>query len=318
MSITVINTENDDVNCPISLEPFENPVVLVNCGHTFSEGTIQRATTCPKCRVPISSPPVPNYALRDIMATKGEVLPTSEVYELFCVDVSSSMWFSDYFGPLSWFKGDSRMKIAQDFCTQISLERQKDESHKMGLIVFGTNVTEKLNFGTPREFRENLRDLSPIENRTRLFDAFETAVNHLNSKKNCEMRLYMLTDGGENFSSQQNTSKFKNRLKSIVDTTKRLKIATIVFNVGGDVDNVRKTAEYFHADFKHLDHNNLRSLAKNICEVSFPNREQQIRNMFQKVPTIPKESVMIRKLENNNNSSNENRNVNSPPIVLTA
>jgi len=293
MSIKIIPSQSDEVNCPITLEPYVNPVVLVDCGHTLSEPYGALVQKCPICNTPVTSRPVANYALRDVMSTMGETLPVLEVYELFCIDISTSMWYSDLFGPLSIFFGISRIDIAKQFCSLISVERQKDDSHKMGLISFGSNVSIAVDYGTPRNFRNALSTLSPTESRTRVFDAYEECVSHLSTKSNCQVRLYMMTDGGDNFSSAQNSSKFQDRLKSITETTKRLKIATFVFNVGGNVDNARRMADIFGAEFKHIDSDNFKSLATNMCKVSFPNREQQILNLFQKVPAIPSQSIVV-------------------------
>lgn len=285
MPFKLVPIDSDEASCPVQLEPYHNPVVLVDCGHSFSERTVQtlRASKgvrcCPTCRIPITHQPLPNYALRAIMETKGS--PSTTVYELFCIDVSTSMWYSDYVGPLALIAGQSRIKMATEFCSKIATARQADPSHRMGLIAFGTNISLKCDFAAPLAFQESLKTLEPIEDRTRIFDAFDTAIEHLASKENCECRLYLLTDGGENFSSEENKQKMGSRLDPIIGTAQRLKISTIVFNVGGNVDDTRKIADAFHATFKDINSKNVKQMANDMCMVEFPNRTTAFRNILQ-------------------------------------
>ncbi|MBF0209134.1 MAG: protein kinase [Oligoflexia bacterium] len=54
---------NDDLACPIHLAPFENPVVLMPCGHTFChdciEDWLRHHNTCPICRAQVPAIPHP-------------------------------------------------------------------------------------------------------------------------------------------------------------------------------------------------------------------------------------------------------------------
>ena len=58
-----------DLECPICLEIFQLPIVLV-CGHTFCRHCIQQqkinSCTCPTCRKPISWG-YPCYTLKSII-----------------------------------------------------------------------------------------------------------------------------------------------------------------------------------------------------------------------------------------------------------
>lgn len=272
----------EEADCPVQLEPYENAVVL-ECGHSFSEAAVRelRDRCCPKCRKPITRDPVPNYALRAIMETRGT--PTAAVYELFCVDVSTSMWYSDFIGPLAVFVGESRLKIAQEFCNKIAGARQNDPSHRMGLMAFGSNVSLRCEFATPADFRAEVAKLEPVESRTRIFDAFQEAISHLQAKTEqlqCQCRLYMLTDGGENFSKRENAAELSTKLGFIVNTAKKLKVTTVVFNVGGDVNSTRKVADTLHATFKDINSKNVSQMANDLCVVEFPNRAREIRNIL--------------------------------------
>lgn len=309
MSYKFVPVDSDEASCPVQLEPYHNPVVLVDCGHSFSDHAVKNllavSNRCPTCRTPITHEPRPNYALRAIMETKGS--PATTVYELFCIDVSTSMWYSDYMGPLAVIAGQSRIKIATEFCSKIAQARQSDQSHRMGLIAFGTNISLKCDYGTPLAFQESLKTLEPIEDRTRIFDAFDTAINHLASKENCECRLYLLTDGGENFSSEENKQKMGSRLDPIIGTAQRLKISTIVFNIGGNIDDARKIADAFHATFKDVNSKNIRQMANDLCMVEFPNRTQAFRNILQGTQFPNRESPV-----QNRQSPNQERAPPSP------
>lgn len=307
MSFKFVRADSDEASCPVQLEPYHNPVVLVDCGHSFSDHTIKSLANpvCPTCRTPITHSPRPNYALRAIMETKGS--PATTVYELFCIDVSTSMWYSDYAGPLAAIAGQSRIKIATEFCSKIAGARNSDQSHRMGLLAFGTNISLKCDFATPLAFQESLKTLQPIEDRTRIFDAFDTAIEHLASKENCECRLYLLTDGGENFSSEENKQKMGSRLDPIIGTAKRLKISTIVFNVGGNIDNTRKIADAFHATFKDINSKNVKQMANDLCIVEFPNRTQAFRNILQGTQIPNRESPSQERAQQNLQSPDQER-----------
>lgn len=78
------NLENLKINMQdsVSLEDFDNPMVLTGCGHSFSLSTIQTLLanvkhgkgSCPTCRSPIIGY-VPNHSLRQVQEVATPVLP---------------------------------------------------------------------------------------------------------------------------------------------------------------------------------------------------------------------------------------------------
>lgn len=272
----VIDGHSEELSCGVSLEPFVNPFALVPCGHSFSYEIASKVKECPMCRRPITSL-IPNHTLRQVCETKGT--PITDVYELFCVDISSSMYYSDLPGPLCLIAGASRLEVAKDFIREIVKHRKVDKSQYMGLVTFGTNVTPLCARVPPDELTRQVVQLRPTEHRTRIFDAVKFCVDHLSQPtyNAYEKRLHIFTDGGENFSSQDNITEFEDCLSDIKAKAKQLQLVTVIFNVGGagTVDSTRKVADTLGATFKDINTNTAKKMAANFCGVEFPNRENR-------------------------------------------
>jgi len=288
----VIDGKQDELNCGVSLEPFENPYALVPCGHSFSYQVASKVKECPMCRRPVTSL-IPNHALRQVCETQGT--PITDVYELFCVDISSSMNYSDLPGPLCLLAGTARLEVAKDFVGELVKHRKGDKSQFMGLVAFGSNVTPLCARVPPEEIRKQLQLLRPTEDRTRIFDAVKFCVDHLSSPaySSCERRLHIITDGGENFSAQENIAEFEEFIGDIKTKAKQLQLLTVVFNVGGasTIDSTRKVADKLGATFKDISSNNVKKIASNFCGVEFPNREDAVMRMLVSAPGVSNTNI---------------------------
>jgi len=286
MSLQVVKTEEliDSVN----LDLYEHPYVLGDCGHTFSEVVVRALDPprCPTCRKDITVEPKPNYALRDVISSRETII--TEVYELFLVDVSTSMNSSDYFGPFKYLMGEARLDVAKSFCHGIAAHRELDNTQKMGLISFGSNVTDVCLGVTGLRFINELKQLKPVEAQTCIFDAFDHAIDHFKSMNNqYKLRLFLLTDGGENSSDPRNTEKWGPRLSEVLQEAERLKVTTFLVNVSGDESNSRKLAHTFRAKFKDIRPSNWKKVVHSICHLQFRNREDEIQSLLQQTPPVP-------------------------------
>jgi len=261
----------------------DNPYTLVPCGHSFSFVNTNDLKNCPTCELPITG--VVSNSLGKLSA-----VPTSSVYELFCVDVSTSMWKSDYRGPFSLLLGPSRLQTAKDFIVEMGRIRANDSSQKMGLVTFGTNENLVCQFSSPRDFLKCIGPLQASESRTRLFDAVEFCVAHLNADifNSSEKRLHILTDGGENFSKNENVKKFEAQISGLNTKIKKFQVVTVVWNVGGEsaLDQTKSIADNLGAVFKDINKGNCKELAKIFC-VQFPNREDKMHALLSTAPIVP-------------------------------
>lgn len=96
-------TKNENENnrlCRVCGEIYSDPVNLSSCGHTFDRHCLVNYRCCPlsTCRTIISE----NFQIKDDKPT----------LELFLLDTSSSMWYSDSF--LGLF-GRGRFDMAIEF-----------------------------------------------------------------------------------------------------------------------------------------------------------------------------------------------------------
>jgi len=281
--IQVVSGEIDEASCSVSLDTFENPYLLVPCGHSFSYEHVKGLRVCPLDRTPIEKM-CPNIQLKQITEVSG--VPVQGVMELFCVDVSSSMWYSDHFGPLCLVAGDSRLQITKNFIKRMLLFRKVDPTQHVALVTFGTDVSVLCREGRPESLWRLLEPLQPVQERTSLFDAVAGCCNLLSEPQYAkyEKRLYIFTDGGDNNSSLNNKAHFK----EIADLTskKKLKMAKVVFNVGGEsnIDKTKQVADGLQATFKNITRNNWQVAADNYCKCECRNREDLLKSLLNGSP----------------------------------
>jgi hypothetical protein len=107
----------NDLTCCLCKEVYTDPFLLLPCGHTFDRQCIFRYNTCPVglCNAPVmENCLVPNYSLKSIADNYNQ--STKSTYELFLLDTSTSMWYSDFFFGLL---GTSRFEVAQNFIKEV-------------------------------------------------------------------------------------------------------------------------------------------------------------------------------------------------------
>ena len=112
---------NRDLTCCICEKIYTNPILLSPCGHSFDRECILRYTHCPigHCNAPVFvNALLPNTALRNLLDHHNQL--SNCTYELFLLDTSTSMWYSDFFFGLI---GTSRFQMALKFLTEVFEQR---------------------------------------------------------------------------------------------------------------------------------------------------------------------------------------------------
>lgn len=112
---------NKDLKCSICGKIYTNPVLLSPCSHSFDRECILRYTHCPveQCNAPVFiNALLPNSVLRDLLDHNNQL--SNYTYELFLLDTSTSMWYSDFFFGLI---GTSRFQMALKFLTDVFEQR---------------------------------------------------------------------------------------------------------------------------------------------------------------------------------------------------
>jgi len=180
-SIQVFDSKcEDEIICPVLLTPLKDPYTLVPCGHSFSREVACKMTQCPQCRITVDHAPVRNHNLRQMFELQEVFI--SSVYELFCLDISSSMWCSDRWGPLSLLCGRSRLSMAIEVIRDMITTRKYDKSQLMGLVTFGTNVSLAVEYKPPTQLIQPIASLKAEEKHTRIFDAVAFCSDHFAKK----------------------------------------------------------------------------------------------------------------------------------------
>jgi hypothetical protein len=111
----------NDLTCCLCGQIYTNPIILTPCGHSFDRQCILRHTDCPvgPCNAPVfENSLLPNFVVRNLVDNYHR--STECTYEIFLVDTSSSMWYSDNFIGLF---GKSRFQMAIQFLTEVFQQR---------------------------------------------------------------------------------------------------------------------------------------------------------------------------------------------------
>ncbi len=114
-------TNTNDLTCCICGKTYTNPILLSPCGHSFDRECILRYTSCPVgyCNAPVfGNSLLPNTIVRNLIDRNNQA--DNCMYEMFLLDTSTSMWYSDYFISLI---GTSRFQTAINFLTKIFEQR---------------------------------------------------------------------------------------------------------------------------------------------------------------------------------------------------
>jgi len=114
-------TNNNDLTCCLCRKIYTNPIILSPCGHSFDHKCILEYTECPigMCNAPVLEKSLlPNYALKNLIDNYNQSAKCT--YEIFLLDTSTSMWYSDFFIGLF---GTSRFQMAIQFLKEIFEKR---------------------------------------------------------------------------------------------------------------------------------------------------------------------------------------------------
>jgi len=112
---------NNDLTCCLCGQIYTNPILLSPCSHSFDRECILRYTNCPigYCNAPVfENSLLPNNILRNLLDRHNQAAKCT--YEIFLLDTSTSMWYSDFFIGLI---GTSRFQMAIKFLTEIFQQR---------------------------------------------------------------------------------------------------------------------------------------------------------------------------------------------------
>jgi len=255
MDVRELNMRSKE--CCLCLSTFTDPYVLP-CGHSIDLHCIKESkiSVCPLDMIPFDeSKLIKNIALKGMMEDK---IILTEIYELFCIDTSTSMWYSDNLIPLI---GESRFDIAKQFVKKIVTKRlaEKSSGHMIGISSFDSDFKLLVKSDNRVECLKHLDSLKPIGKNTALFDSVIECQNELMKlAHSSQLRLVILTDGGDNYSSQE--SKSSQNLKALAEAKlkgKSLNIYTAIYGIGGDTKAIKKMAEDLGAKFHHLQKDNV-------------------------------------------------------------
>ncbi|CAF3349712.1 unnamed protein product [Rotaria socialis] len=218
-------TNRNNLKCYICGKMFTNATVLTPCGHSFDRQCILQYKYCP---IDLCNTPVFEYYLSENNYNQS----TENIYEIFLLDTSTSMWYSDSFTGLF---GTSRFQIAIKFLEHVFQHRWNSLTNQISLITFDKYPIEHFSFETIRQHHlEILEKLQPNGSQTCLFDALKFSLEKfekLNEILNRSTRqsIYVLSDGADNFNSSGNQ---KHYIKFIKEYSKKLNIRGNIIQVG--------------------------------------------------------------------------------------
>jgi len=276
--------------CCLCLLPYSDPFVLP-CGHSFDMHCIKEMniTSCPLDNSPFDvTKLVENITLKGMMEDK--IIPT-DVYELFCIDISSSMWYSD---NLIGLFGTSRLDIAKEFVKNITSKRlsETNSGHMIGISSFDSDFKFLIRTDNKAQCLHQLESLKPIGKYTALLDSvLECQIELQKYASNCQLRLIILTDGADNCSAER--SKNNPNLKTLEEANqkgKKLGIYTAVYGIGGDTKQIKKMAEDLGAKFHHLQKENVEDHVTNFLN-RMSSRNQQLECAMS-IVTVPQEDPL--------------------------
>jgi len=220
---------------------------------------------CPTCRAAFKQDTIKlNF---ELMSLLEENVPLNEVYELFVLDTSSSMWYSDNRWTLGLI-GQSRLDTAKNYITTIVNGRMLDKNARlktapdqfMGLLSFDIACNLQIPYSTPQVFLGNLAEakLDPTGKETCIYDAIAEAVNELDKHRSAVRRLIFLTDGGDTSrSAKHNQDKHQAMGDQLKSSLKRLGVTMFYFNVGGNSRSGKALADELEAKYDELTADNL-------------------------------------------------------------
>ncbi|CAF0805795.1 unnamed protein product [Rotaria sordida] len=253
------NTTLNDLKCYICGEIYTNPVVISQCGHSFDRQCIIRYNYCPirDCNIPLSEYSLlENDNIKELIHDYKQSI--GNIYEIFLLDTSTSMWYSDSFTGLF---GTGRFYLAIQFLNEIFQRRWNSTTYQISLITFDKHPEEHFSFQTIRQHHsEILEKLTPTGSPTCLFDAIKFSLEKFEKlnqilNRSTTRSIYILTDGGDNFSSTGNE---KHYIKFIKEYSKKLNILGNIILVGDkNIFHTKNLCENIDYQFHHFNSDNI-------------------------------------------------------------
>ncbi|CAF2619723.1 unnamed protein product [Rotaria sp. Silwood2] len=223
----------NDLKCYICGEIYTNPIVVCSCGHSFDRQCILQYDRCPivYCNAPVSQNCLlENDDIKKLVDVYYQSMKST--YEIFLLDRSVSMWYSD---SLTGLFGASKFQIAIQFLKEIFQRRSKLTKNQVSLITFDKYPEEHFPFETVRQHHlEILEKFQPNALQASLFDAMKFSLEKFEKLNqilisSTRKSIYIVTDGSDDFSSSGNQKHYINYIK---ERTKKLFILGHIIQVG--------------------------------------------------------------------------------------
>ncbi|CAF1425702.1 unnamed protein product, partial [Didymodactylos carnosus] len=217
-------------NCSICRSQFFDPIVLP-CGHSFDRRCIRecvqhsnaqaqipvesRTIGCPLCRKHFRSNVkfIDEWNSRQVVQSmENMAIP---VYEIFVIDTSSSMWFSDE------FFGTARLTVAKDFLREILNERKRSGKNLIACYYFNASTNQLFDFSVIDDNEISSIDLltpdtSFFTKKTAVYDSisdcmqkFQNEIRGANILQESERKIYVLSDGCDNRSRPSSIQRYQ-------------------------------------------------------------------------------------------------------------
>jgi len=235
-----------------------------------------KSDNCPICKSQITNLSR-NYQLEGIMNSTVEL---DSVSELICLDISTSMWYGDSIVPFLF--GEQRISIAKKFIHSILLERRNSLSNEVGIVTFGSHPNLLVPFQVAKLHKE-VANVEANEQKTALYDAVTFSMEELKKRTSSTIkRLILLTDGGENFSNDEN---IKKQIEKIKMDKKSLQIKMMMIDVAGSPNpKTKKEAEQLGFTYISANGKNIGDITKSFLN-QFPSQKVHA-DIIQKVLNI--------------------------------
>jgi len=215
-----------------------------------------------------------------------EPIPLTDVIEIFCIDTSTSMWYSDNFFS---FLGTSRIEIAKDFCIKTIKKRieaiKGDKGHVIILASFDSDFKVLARSDSDSfDYKKVIYNLQPTGEKTALYDAVSKAHEEIKKYyKKSQLRLFILTDGYDNFSTDKAADSNMSKIRKLKEEGKKLNIATLIFALGGNLNQTKAASDKLGAEFFHLTKLNVDSHITSFLN-RFQSRAELIKQVLDNLP----------------------------------
>jgi hypothetical protein len=165
------------------------------------------------------------------------------------------------------------------------IQKEKDKGHLIGLATFDSDFKLLARSDKPADFMKLIKNLKPTGQNTALFDAVLRCQMELKTRRHkAQLRLILLTDGGENFSSKSaKENPALENIRVMADSAKKLQIYAEVYGIGGNLNRAKDAADMFGANFNHLTKSNVQSHVDSFLN-RFPGRAELLSCLLVSVP----------------------------------